>query len=182
TQARGDQRVVVRPDRAVVVAHRVVARLPAGECPDPPAREEIRAQQTRAEETRAPGVRDAAEEEMARVRRDHLARPLVVVERQRIGPLALDPEVVVDALAKGSRGRELVGAGVALPSALGCGRSATDHAPARAAPRRRCRPAAAVAAPPRSDSRWRLRPPAPLPARRPDRVTPDALPSARRRR
>ena len=65
-------------------------------------------------ETRAPGVRYAAEEEMARVRRDHLARPLVVVERQRIRPLALDPEVVVDALAKGRRRREPVGGAVHL--------------------------------------------------------------------
>ncbi len=44
-EAERDQRVVVRPDRTVMVGHRVVARLAFGDRADAPAREKLLAHQ-----------------------------------------------------------------------------------------------------------------------------------------
>ena len=63
-----DQRVVVRPDRAVVIRHRIVARLAARDGADAPAREELRAEQVVRDLGRALRPRDAGEQHLPGIR------------------------------------------------------------------------------------------------------------------
>src|SRR3984957_9480113 len=62
SKAEADQRVVVRPDRAVVVGHRIVARFGRGDRPDAPAREEVRTQQLLSDRRRSILRNDAGEQ------------------------------------------------------------------------------------------------------------------------
>ena len=83
-QAESHEGGVVRPDRAVVIRHRVVARLALADRPDAPAREHPVAHHRVGDATGALGRRDAAHQTLPRVRRHDAARPLVAVERQRV--------------------------------------------------------------------------------------------------
>src|SRR6185295_3421294 len=98
-----DQRVVVRPDRAVVIRHRIVARLAARDRTDAPAREEARAEQSVRDALRAIGPRDAGEQHLARVGCAHAARLLRAVERESVTFKLRAPERGLEFLCKARR-------------------------------------------------------------------------------
>src|SRR5262245_45972034 len=93
-----NQRIVVRPDRAVVVGHRVVARFRAGDGANAPAGEELRPQQPESDLDRPVGPGDAGEQDLAGIGAAHAARLLAAVERQRIGAELWAPEGGVEPL------------------------------------------------------------------------------------
>ena len=93
--ARGDQRVVVRPDRAVVIRHRVVARLPARPPCGCPSRRRSRARCSAAAiACRVLGRGDAGPQRMAGVGGGTRHGCLCAVERDRVGAELLAPEVL----------------------------------------------------------------------------------------
>ena len=135
-QAPGDERVVERPDRADVVADRVVARLALGQRAHAPAGEEPRPHQVPDDGLRLRLVDDAAPEQVAVVRGQRVDLLALGVEREREVLAVLDPEVAVEAaLEVGRLLLELVGEVRVVPDA---------RAPAgrRASSRRRRSPAA----------------------------------------
>src|SRR5262249_58751776 len=87
-----DQRVVVRPDRSVVIGHRIVAGFAQRDGADAPAGEEMRPQQVDGDAARAILGDHAAEQEMASIRRAHGTRTLLAIERERVGAELLAPE------------------------------------------------------------------------------------------
>ena len=87
-----DQRVVVRPDRTVVIGHRIVARFAARHGADAPAGEKMRPHQIGGDHAGAIFAHDAAEQQLPGIRRAHLARLLGAIERQRVGAEFLAPE------------------------------------------------------------------------------------------
>ena len=95
-----DQRIVVRPDRAVVIGHRIVAHLAARDGADAPAREEVRSHQIGGDETRAILADHAAEQHLPGIRGAHLASPLLAVERKRVGSELLAPERLLETLGE----------------------------------------------------------------------------------
>src|SRR5437868_12108389 len=68
-ESEPDERVVVRPDRAVVIRSRVIAALAAIDGAHAPAGEEIGIEQSLHDARRALGRANAGEEQLARVRR-----------------------------------------------------------------------------------------------------------------
>jgi hypothetical protein len=102
-QPPGDKRVVERPDRADVVADRVVASFALGQRAHPPTGEEPRPEQIPRDGLRLRLVDDAAPEEMAVVRGERVDLPPVGVEREREVFAVLDPEVSVEAPLQISR-------------------------------------------------------------------------------
>ena len=92
-----DQRVVVRPDRTVVVAHRVVGGRGPAHRPDAPAREHVRRQQPLRERQRLVLVHDPGVQAVAGVGHQRSELLLVGVERGREVPLVLHPERLVEA-------------------------------------------------------------------------------------
>ena len=85
-------RVVVRPHRAVVIRHRIVARLAARQRADAPAAETVAVEQRGGDAPRPLGRRDAGEQGVAGIGRAHAARTLGAVEGQRIGAEVVAPE------------------------------------------------------------------------------------------
>src|SRR5262249_46507091 len=80
-----DQGVVVRPDRAVMISNRVVARLGGGARADAPARERTRTQQGPGHATGALRMDDAREQTLARIGSPYPAGTLVPIQRQGVG-------------------------------------------------------------------------------------------------
>ena len=99
-EAERDQRIVVRPDRSVVIGHRVVTGFAARNGADAPSRKEFLAHQIGRDPPGTIGSDDAGEEKLAGIGRSHLARPLGAVERQRVGAEFLAPERRLEALGK----------------------------------------------------------------------------------
>ena len=87
----------MRPDRAVVVGHRVVARLGRGDRPDSPAGEEGGPQELLRDRRGAVFRHNAGKQQLAGVGGPHPARPLSPVERQRVGADVLAPERLFEA-------------------------------------------------------------------------------------
>ncbi len=102
--AGGDQGVVVRPDRAVVIRHRVVAQLALADRAHAPAREEMLVAEPGDDLPRAFGMRDAGEQAVPRVRGAHATGLFVAVERQRVGFDVRAPERGVEARLQRLRG------------------------------------------------------------------------------
>ena len=97
-QAPGAERRVVGPDRAVVVAERVVGGVPGRHRADPPARPELVAHQPARDRVDPLGRDDPAPEQVADVRAERVDAPLLAVERERVVAAAvLDPERLVEA-------------------------------------------------------------------------------------
>src|SRR5262249_28417565 len=97
-QALRDQGVVVRPDRAVVIRHRIVARLARGYGSHPPAGKRLGAKQ-HLRHARSPFTIDnAGEKALACVRRSDPARLLVAVQGQGVGANVVAPERRLEAL------------------------------------------------------------------------------------
>ena len=88
----------MRPDRAEVVADRVVGDLVARHRAHAPAREEPRTEEVPRDRLGLVLVDDPAPEQMADVGRDRVHRPLLAVECKREAVDPLDPEVAVEAL------------------------------------------------------------------------------------
>ena len=97
-QTGGDQCVVMRPDRARVVADRVVADLARRERADPPAREHVRGEQALGHDRGSRVRDDAGPQRLARIRGDARDRTLVAVERHRIEARIRQPKGVVELL------------------------------------------------------------------------------------
>ena len=99
-EAKADQRIVVRPDRAVVVRHRVIARLALRDRADAPAAERLAAHQRVGGTARPLRIRNAREERMAGVRGANAAGPLGAIERERIGADIRAPERLLELIAR----------------------------------------------------------------------------------
>src|SRR5262249_60325866 len=102
-EARSHQRVVVRPDRPIVVAHRIGPRRALGERPQPPPGPDVVLEQPVEGALRPRTLRDPAEQALAGVGRDHPARAMVAVESQREHAHVVEPEIPVELLAQPSR-------------------------------------------------------------------------------
>src|SRR5262249_58837703 len=98
-----NQRVVMWPDRAVVIGHRIIPGLAERDRANTPAGEEVRPQEINGDATGTILADHAAEQQMSRIRRAHRARPLLAVERQRIGAELLAPECFLEALGQLAR-------------------------------------------------------------------------------
>ena len=94
-----DQRIVVRPDGAVVVLERVERALVGGESSNPPAGPERPRDELRGNLRDAVGGNDAAPQQMAHVGCERIDRPLVRVEPERIPAALRQPERRVEPLA-----------------------------------------------------------------------------------
>src|SRR5262249_44839070 len=94
-----DERIVVRPDRPVVIGRRMEAPLSRPDLADAPAGEELGIEETAGDARRALRRRDAREEHLSGVRGTDAARVLVAVERERIGPELVAPERFLEARA-----------------------------------------------------------------------------------
>ena len=99
-EAERDQRIVVRPDRSIVIGHRVVTGFAARHRADAPSRKKFLTHQIGRDQARAVGSNHAGEEKLAGIRRSHLARPLGAVERHSVGAEFLAPERLLEALGK----------------------------------------------------------------------------------
>src|ERR1700733_10817225 len=95
-ETQRDQGIVMRPDRAVMIRHRVITGLAARNGADAPAGEEMRPHQIGRDQARAILADNAAEEQSPGVRRPHLAWLLVAIERQRVGAEFLAPERLLE--------------------------------------------------------------------------------------
>ena len=102
-EAERDQRIVVRPDRSIVIGHRVVTGFAARHRADAPSRKKFLAHQIGRDQARAVGSNHAGEEKLPGIRRSHLARPLGAVERHSVGAEFLAPERRLEALGKQKR-------------------------------------------------------------------------------
>src|SRR5919201_1688666 len=92
-----DERVVVWPDGAVVVADRVVAGLAFGHRAHAPTREEGGPEEMRGDLGRLVLVHDAAPEQVPDVRGDAVDAALLAVEGEREAAPLRDPEILVEA-------------------------------------------------------------------------------------
>src|SRR3954451_19977182 len=108
-----DQRIVVRPDRPVMIGHRIVTHLALRDGADAPAREEMRPHQIGGDEARAVLADHAAEQDLAGVGGPHLAGPLLAVECKRIGAELLAPERGLETLG------QRLALGLELPGKIG---------------------------------------------------------------
>ena len=99
-QTRNRNRVVVWPDRAVVIAHRVVMRRVGGQGADPPTGEHVRRHQTVAQQLGPLGIDDAGPQAVRGVGRDGGDRRLVPVESLGVELLGIEPELQLEAPAK----------------------------------------------------------------------------------
>src|SRR5215212_4721920 len=79
-----DQRVVVRPDRAVVVAHRVEERLEAAERAQPPPAIDVLSPEALSGGPAFIAGQQSGPETVAGVGADDLDRPFFCIERERI--------------------------------------------------------------------------------------------------
>ena len=97
TQPRGDEGVVVRPHRSVVVAHRVVGTHRRGEGPHAEPREHLGAQERLGDRGGVLLVDDPGPQAVAHVGREGLHRLLLRVEGERVVPAVRQPEPLVEA-------------------------------------------------------------------------------------
>src|SRR5436853_6364147 len=95
-EAARDHRVVVWPDAPVLVAERVVADVVRRERSYAPTRPHVVREEAPDHTLGAVPRHDPRLKEMARVRGDGPDLPLGAVEPQRVGPLLLPPEMLVD--------------------------------------------------------------------------------------
>src|SRR5215831_13312927 len=80
SKSRGDQGVIVRPDRAIVIRHWVVARFTAGYCANSPSRKGCFVGQCGRNSPRVFLGCNTSEKTMTSVRRSHAAGPLAAVQ------------------------------------------------------------------------------------------------------
>src|SRR6478609_845905 len=99
-EAERDQRIVMRPDRSIVIGHRVVTGFAARYGADAPSRKEFVAHQVGRDPPRPIGPDDASEEKLTGIRGSHLARPLGAVERERVSAELLAPERFLETLSQ----------------------------------------------------------------------------------
>src|SRR5262245_3606567 len=111
-QAERNQRIVMRPDRAVVIGHRIVARFGIGDGANAPSGEELRPQQAVGYLDRPIGLGNAGEQDLTGIRAADAAGLLLAVERERVGLELLAPEACVESL------RQLMGFSLEATRAL----------------------------------------------------------------
>src|SRR3954469_19556670 len=92
SHAAGDDRIVVRPDGAIMVGKWIVASFAGGNGADPPSGEEFRTDESLRGLAASRDVRDSGVKAMPGVGRFDAAWLLPAVERQRIGGDLLAPE------------------------------------------------------------------------------------------
>src|SRR6202011_2567860 len=97
-QASGNQCIVVWPDRAVVIRHRVVARLEIGHGAYTPAREKNIVMQALDDGGRVLRPGDVREQAMTGIRAAYAALILLTVQRQCVHRDLRAPEALLKAL------------------------------------------------------------------------------------
>src|SRR6185437_16234836 len=96
-ETRGNQGIVVRPDRAVVVAHRIVSRLGRGDGAYAPSGKRRAVHQCPDHRGGALAIGKAGEQDMAGIRAPYPAGFLVAVEGEHVGPKLWIEELLVEA-------------------------------------------------------------------------------------
>ncbi len=91
----------MRPDRAVVIRHRVVPGFRRADGADAPAAEYRRREERERNALGALGRGNTGEQDLSGVRRDHPAGPLCAVQRERVCGKILAPELRFEFLAQG---------------------------------------------------------------------------------
>src|SRR5579864_976383 len=104
-----NERIIVGPDRSVMIGHRIVTRLSLRHRANAPAGEEVRPHQTRGDEAGAVLPDEAGEQQLSGIRRANAARLLVSVEGDGVGRQFIAPENFLEPL------RETVSLRLKLP-------------------------------------------------------------------
>src|SRR6266487_949479 len=91
-ESRGDQGVIVRPDRSIVIGHGIVARLAASHRTDAPTGERCFVCERRRYTARVLLCRDTGEKTVPRVRCSHLARLLAPIQRKGVSGKVITPK------------------------------------------------------------------------------------------
>src|ERR671912_2378489 len=98
-EAKADDRIVVRPHRAVVIRHRVIASLALGDRADPPPAERLPAHQGLSRAAGPLWIGDPGKQRVAGVGGANPAGPLRAVESKRVGPDVRAPERLLKPIA-----------------------------------------------------------------------------------
>src|SRR5450432_4162996 len=104
-EAECDQRVVMRPDRPVMIRHRIIACLAQRDGANTPAGEEVRPHQVGGDAAGTVMAHDAGKQQLPGIGRPHPAWLLGAVECQCIGPELLAPERIFKSLGETLRFR-----------------------------------------------------------------------------
>src|SRR4030095_9686152 len=99
-KSRGDQRVIMRPDRTIVIRHRIVARFTTGYCAHSPSRKGVFIGQGRRNAPRVCLRRNTREKTMTSVRRSHPAGPLAAVQSECVCGKLFTPEDFLEPAAE----------------------------------------------------------------------------------
>src|SRR6185437_5482677 len=99
-EADRNHRVVVRPDRAVMIRQRVIPRLALGKCSDTPTAETIPTHEVAGHAARPLRRYYAREQRMPRIRGTHPTGPFLTIERQDIRSHLLIPELSLESNAQ----------------------------------------------------------------------------------
>ena len=95
-KAGGDQRVIVRPDRSIVIRHRIVPCFLGSHGPNSPSRERRFVSKGCCYSTRPLLFRDSGEKAMTSVRRSDATRLFPAVQGQGIGGDLVTPEGLIE--------------------------------------------------------------------------------------
>src|SRR5213075_2171280 len=99
-KSRGDEGVIVRPDRTIVIRHRIVARLAASYCPNSPSGKGCFIRQGCRNTPRMFLGSDACKQTMTSIRRSHPARTLAAVQSDGICGNIFTPEDFLEPAAQ----------------------------------------------------------------------------------
>src|SRR4030095_1384024 len=99
-KSRGDQGVIVRPDRTIVIRHRIVAGLTAGYCANSPSGKGCFIGQGGRNALRVFLRRNTREKTMTSIRRSHPAGPLTAVQSEGVCGKLFTPEDFLEPAAR----------------------------------------------------------------------------------
>ena len=91
----------MRPDRPIVIGHRIVAGFAAGKGAHSPSRKRISRKKCFGGAGRVLGARDFREQAMTGIGRSHPAGPLLAVQRQGVRTLLITPEGLLEPQLQG---------------------------------------------------------------------------------
>src|SRR5579875_4147263 len=102
-EPHGDQRVIVRPDRPNVIAHRVKAHFALGKRADAPAGEHVRLHEALRNPVGTHRIGDPAPESMPGIGADDPGLTLAPIKGQAVEAFVVHPEGLLEGIAKPAR-------------------------------------------------------------------------------
>src|SRR6266487_1442240 len=99
-ESRGDQGVIVRPDRSIVIGHGIVSRLAASHRTNAPTGERSFVCERCRYAARVLLCRDTGEKTVPRVRRAHSTRLLAAIQRKGVSGKLITPKRLLEPAAE----------------------------------------------------------------------------------